>query len=163
MPESGEQRFVGVLYGLPSNYDHIMNVALYVPASVSEAFGVRGNVPVIGTADGVELTTTLVPVGGCHHRLFLNGAVRGAIGKGAGDSVEIQIRLDGSDRTPETPADLQEALAEDGALAVWEALAMSRRKELLVWLADAKREQTRAARISRVVQIAIEEGTPRLG
>ena len=162
MSELGEQRFVGVLHELPSNYVHIMNVALDVPAQVSEAFGVRGHVPVVGTADGAELTATLVPVGGGRHRLFLNSAVRGAIGKGAGDSVEIRIRLDRSDRTPETPPDLREALAGNGASAAWEALAPSRRKECLVWLADAKRDQTRAARMSRIVQTAIEEGTPRL-
>ena len=162
MSELGEHRFAGVLYELPSNYSHIMNVALDVPAAVSDALGLRGHVPVVGTADGVELTATLVPVGGGRHRLFLNGAVRGAIGKGAGDSVEIRIWLDRSDRTPETPPDLREALAEDRASAAWEALAPSRRKECLVWLADAKRGQTRAARIGRIVQAAVEEGTPRL-
>ena len=158
-----EQRFVGVLYELPSNYAHIMNVALDVPAAVSDAFGVRGYLPVAGTADGVELTATLVPVGGGGHRLFLNRTVRDAVGKRAGDSVEIRIRLDRRDRTPETPPDLYEALAEGGATAAWEALVPSRRKECLVWLADAKRDQTRAARIGRIVQAAIEEGTPRLG
>lgn len=163
MVASGEQGFVGVLYEVASNYSHIMNVALDVPAAVSDAFGVRGHVPVVGTADGVELIATLVPVGGGRHRLFLNGAIREAIGKGAGDSVEIRIRRDRSDRTPETPLDLREALAEGGATAGWEALAPSRRKELLVWLADAKREQTRANRVGRIVQSALEEGTRRLG
>ena len=162
MAEPGEHRFVGVLYELPSNYPHIMNVALDVPAAVSEAFGLRGHVPVVGTADGAELTATLVPVGGGRHRLFLNGNVRNAIGKGAGDSVEIGVHLDRSDRTPETPPDLQEALAGDGASAAWEALAPSRRKACLVWLADAKRDQTRADRIGRIVQTALTEGTPRL-
>ena len=153
---------MGVLHELPSNYLHIMNVALDVPAVVSDAFGLRGHVPVVGTVDGVELIATLVPVGGGRHRLFLNSAIRRAVGKGAGDQVEIRIRLDRSDRTPDTPPDLREALAEDGASAAWEALAPSRRKELLVWLADAKRDQTRAARIGRIVRTAVEEGTPRL-
>lgn len=162
MPESGQERFVGVLYELPSNYAHIMNVTLDVPASVSDAFGLRGHAPVVGTADSAELTATLVPVGGGRHRLFLNSAVRHAIGKGAGDSVEIRIRLDRRDRTPETPSDLLEALNDDGASAAWEALAPSRRKECLVWLADTKRERTRATRIDRIVRAAIEEGTPRL-
>ncbi|MYG99354.1 MAG: DUF1905 domain-containing protein [Acidimicrobiaceae bacterium] len=162
MAESGEHTFVGVLYELASNYAHIMNVALDVPVAVSEAFGLRGYVPVVGTADGMELAATLVPVGGGHHRLFLNSAVRSAIGKGAGDSVEVRIRLDRSNRTPETPPELQEALAEEGATTAWKALTPSRRKELLVWLADAKREQTRAGRIGRIVQTAIEQGVPRL-
>ena len=163
MTGSGEQGFVGVLYEVASNYAHIMNVALDVPASVSDAFGVRGHVPVVGTADGTDLIATLVPVGGGRHRLFLNSAIREAIGKGVGDSVEIRVRLDRSDRTPETPRDLEEALAEGGAAAAWDALAPSRRKELLVWLADAKRDQTRANRVGRIVQSALEEGTPRLG
>ncbi len=154
---------MGVLYEVASNYAHIMNVALDVPAAVSDAFGVRGHVPVVGSADGVELIATLVPVGGGGHRLFLNGAIREAIGKGAGDSVEIRIRLDRSDRTPETPRDLEEALAEGGAMAAWEALAPSRRKALLRWLADAKKEQTRANRVRRIVQSALDEGTRRLG
>lgn len=163
MSASREQGFVGVLYEVASNYVHIMNVALDVPASVSEAFGGRGHVPVVGTADGVELIATLVPVGGGRHRLFLDGTIREAIGKGAGDPVEIRVRLDRSDRTPETPRDLEEALAEGGATATWEALAPSRRKELLVWLADAKRDQTRANRVGRIVRSALEEGTRRLG
>ncbi|MCY4423243.1 MAG: YdeI/OmpD-associated family protein [Acidimicrobiaceae bacterium] len=158
--EAGELGFVGVLYELPSNYSHIMNVAVDVPGSVSEAFGMRGHVPVVGTADGAEFAATLVPVGGGRHRLFLNNAVRGAIDKGAGDSVEIRICVDRRDRTPETPPALKEALAEDGATAAWEALTPSRRKECLVWLADAKREQTRAARIGRIVRVAIEEALP---
>ncbi|MYJ75744.1 MAG: DUF1905 domain-containing protein [Gammaproteobacteria bacterium] len=162
MTEWGEHRFVGVLYELPSNYAHIMNVALDVPAAVSDAFGLRGHVPVVGTADGAELTATLVPVGGGRHRLFLNSVIRQAIGKGAGDSVEIRVRLDRGDRTPETPPELQEALAKGDATAAWEALTPSRRKELLVWLADARRDQTRAARIGRIVQTAVTEGTPRL-
>ncbi|MCY3650314.1 MAG: YdeI/OmpD-associated family protein [Acidimicrobiaceae bacterium] len=162
MPRVAEYRFVSVLYELPSNYPHIMNVALDVPADVSEAFGVRGHVPVVGTADGVELIATLVPVGGGRHRLFLNAAVRGAIGKGADDPVEIRIRLDRRDRTPETPPELQEALTEGDATAAWEALAPSRRKACLSWLADAKRDQTRAARVGRIVQIALTEGAPRL-
>ena len=162
MPDLVEHRFVGMLYELPSNYPHIMNVALDVPAQVSDAFGRRGHVPVVGTADGEDLVTTLVPVGGGRHRLFLNGAVRDATGKGVGDQVTIRIRLDPSDRTPATPADLQESLADGGAMAAWRALTPSRRKECLLWLADAKRDQTRAARIGRIVQTALTEGTPRL-
>ena len=106
MSDLGEHRFVGVLYELPSNYSHIMNVAVDVPERVSDAFGLRGHVPVVGAADGDNLVATLVPVGSGRHRLFLNGAVRDAIGKGVGDPVEIRIRLNRSDRTLETPADL---------------------------------------------------------
>ena len=162
MADTGELGFEGELYELASNYPHIMNVAMDVPASVSRAFGRRSHVPVVGTADGVTLTATLVPVGEGRHRLFLDGQVRSAIGKGPGDRVEIHVRLDTSDRMPELPADLEEALQAHDALAAWEALRPSRRKESLVVLADAKRAATRQKRITRIVQAAIEEGGPRL-
>ncbi len=162
MADTGELGFEGKLYELASNYPHIMNVAMDVPRRVSRAFGRRGYVPVVGTADGVSLTATLVPVGEGHHRLFLNGELRSAIGKGPGDRVEIRIRLDTSDRMPELPADLEEALQTNDALAGWEALRPSRRKESLVVLADAKRATTRQKRIARIVQAAIDEGGPRL-
>ena len=158
MADTGEQCFEGELYELASNYPHIMNVAMDVPASVTGAFGRRSHVPVAGTADGFPLKATLVPVGGGRHRLFLNGQVRSGIGKGPGDQVEIRVRLDTSDRMPELPTDLEEALQARDALAAWEALRPSRRKESLVVLADAKRAATRQKRITRIVQAAIDEG-----
>ncbi len=162
MADPGELGFDGELYELASNYPHIINVAMDVPASVSGAFGRRSHVPVVGTADGVPLTATLVPVGEGRHRLFLNRQVRRAIGKGPGDRVEIRVRLDTSDRMPEMPADLEKALQAHHALAAWEALRPSRRKESLVVLADAKRATTRQKRITRIVQAALDEGGPRL-
>ncbi len=162
MVDTGELGFEGELYELASNYAHIMNVAMDVPASVSRAFGRRNYVPVVGTADDAPLTATLVPAGEGRHRLFLNGQVRSAIGKGPGDRVEIHVRLDTSDRMPELPADLEEALQAQDALAAWEALRPSRRKESLVALADASRATTRQKRITRIVQAALDEGGPRL-
>ena len=162
MADTGELGFEGELCELASNYPHIIKVAMDVPASVSGAFGRRSHVPVVGTADGVPLTATLVPVGEGRHRLFLNGQVRSAIGKGPGDRVEIRVRLDTRDRMPELPADLEVALQAQDALAAWEALRPSRRKESLVVLADAKRATTRQKRITRIVQAAIDEGGPRL-
>jgi len=42
-----EHRFEGVLYELPSNYPHIMNVAMDVPKRVSDAFAARGQASMI--------------------------------------------------------------------------------------------------------------------
>ena len=156
-----EQAFEGELYELPSNYPHIMNVAMDVPESVSRFFARRGPIPVTGTADDVPLSATLVPRGGHRHRLYLNGETRDAIGKGPGDRVSIRVRFDPSDRMPTLPVDLEAALRERDALAGWQALRPSQRKEYLVVLADAKRSATRARRIARIVQAAIDEGTTR--
>ncbi len=76
--------------------------------------------------------------------------------------MRINVRLNTSDRMPELPADLEEALQAHDALAAWKALRPSRRKESLVVLADAKRATTRQKRITRILQAALEEGGPRL-
>ena len=162
MAGAGKQSFEAVLYELPSNYAHISNVAMDVPKRVSEAFGQRGYVPIVGTVNGCTLAATLVPVGEGRHRLFLNGDIRTAIGKGSGDSVQVRVRFDPHDRTPEMPPDLEMALRNSDALAAWKTLNPSRRKECLVVLADAKRLTTREKRIAGIVRVALDEGLPRL-
>lgn len=162
MGDGDSHQFDSVLHEVPSNYPHIKNVALDVPAQISEVFGTRGHVPVEGSVDGVDLIATLVPSGGGRHRLFLNGEIRREIGKGPGDSVTIEVRFDPSDRMPELPNDLAAALADGDALQAWEALPRSRRKEFLVVLADSKRERTRRSRIDRIVAETVDEGTRRL-
>ncbi|MDH3227971.1 MAG: DUF1905 domain-containing protein [Thermoleophilia bacterium] len=112
-------------------------------------------------ADGAEFTATLVPIGGVRHRPFLDALVREAIGKSPGDSVEIRARFDPSDRMPELPASLLDALRDCDALDAWRALRPPRRKECLPVLADAKREQTRRRRIARIAQAALGEASSR--
>lgn len=55
----------------------------------------------------------------------------------------------------ELPADLREALAADaGAKRHFDAFPPSARKGILTWIADAKREETRARRIAETVRLA---------
>ena len=59
------------------------------------------------------------------------------------------------------PADLTEALvAKPGAQEGFGGLAESERKQLLYWIATAKRPQTRARRIAETVDAAIEGRMP---
>lgn len=162
MPDKNRQSFEGVLYEIPSNYAHINNVAMDVPEHVSKSFGIQGNIPVSGTADTAPIISTLVPTGGGRHRLFLNADVRAAIGKGPGDQVHITVVFDPKDRTPELPGDLESALRDNDAWEAWEALRPSRRKGTLVYLADAKRPETRAKRIDQIVHAAKQEGASRI-
>ncbi|RKP54282.1 hypothetical protein D7Z26_13020 [Cohnella endophytica] len=53
----------------------------------------------------------------------------------------------------ETPADLRAALAEHpAAAAFFEGLAPSHRKEYIVWIIEAKREETRSSRILKAIE-----------
>jgi uncharacterized protein YbdZ (MbtH family) len=54
------------------------------------------------------------------------------------------------------PPYLQEALAaEPAAMAVYEKLAWSHRKEYIVWILSAKQEQTRANRIAKMIEMLL--------
>ena len=60
-------------------------------------------------------------------------------------------------RTPkpeaEVPAMLAEALAnDDAAAAKWDAFSPSCRREYCEWVAEAKRDETRATRVARTIE-----------
>lgn len=123
-----------------------------VPTDVSVAFGIGGHVPVAGRVNDASFQGTLVPVGGARHRLLLNAAVRERAGIDIGDVIEISIAPDPSNRVPPIPDDFAAALdAVDTARDRFEQWPPSHRREILIWIADAVKAETRARRIARAL------------
>jgi len=122
-----------------------------VPFDVKAAFG-SGRPPVLGTFDGHPYRGSIASMKG-HWVLGIPKAVREAIGKDVGDRVEVTVVADETTRTVDVPPDLARALAgAPRARAFFEGLSFTARKEYARWIAEAKREDTRARRLKEAME-----------
>jgi hypothetical protein len=124
-----------------------------IPFDVERAFG-KKRVPVRASIEGEPYRGVLVRMGGPDHILIVLKQIRERIGKQAGAEVEVTVEEDLEPRVVEVPPDLRAALAgRPEALGFFESLAYTHRKEYVSWIEEAKREQTRADRIARAVEM----------
>ncbi len=129
-----------------------INPCVDVPKKVSKAFGQRGYVPVTGTLNGHQIRATLAPKGGGEHRLYLNGEMRKQAEVDVGARVVLSLEIDTKSREIAVPTDLEHALKRKrGTFKSFAALVSSKRKEILVWVLDAKTPETRKRRIEQAV------------
>jgi bifunctional DNA-binding transcriptional regulator/antitoxin component of YhaV-PrlF toxin-antitoxin module len=126
---------------------------VYFPYNVEEEFGTKGRVPVKATFDGVPYAGSLVKYGSPQHMLGLLKGIREQIGKGPGDMVEVTIQKDHDERTVEVPADLERLLKKEKLTGVFDKLSYTHRKEYCRWITEAKREETRANRLAKTVEL----------
>ena len=131
-----------------------------VPNDVLAEFGAVGRFRVIGTLNGVELNSSTMPIGAGRVCLGIHKATRHAAAVNIGDQVELEIQLDSRPRTLHIPDDLAAALAGDApAAAAFERLSFSHRREYVEWVAAAKRDDTRARRITKTLERLTSEMT----
>ena len=86
--------------------------------------------------------------------LGLSREVRTGAGVDAEQTVDVHLELDREERVVEVPAALAEALAgDDEAKSVYDGLAYTHRKEFSRWIDEAKREETRAKRVTKTLEM----------
>ncbi|MBN9175904.1 MAG: DUF1905 domain-containing protein [Microbacterium sp.] len=136
---------------------------------------VRTTLPKNGPATAIELTdaqveelgggkraAVVVRIGAREARLRLgvmggknligmSKAARAELGVEIGDTVEASIEVDAAEREITVPDDLAAALDAAGVRAAFDALAPSRRKEVVRGVAEAKQAATRERRIAAAV------------
>jgi Bacteriocin-protection, YdeI or OmpD-Associated/Domain of unknown function (DUF1905) len=122
-----------------------------VPAEVITALGGGGRIPVRATFDGIAYRGSIVSMGGGKCLGLLKG-IRDELDKGPGDSVVVTVARDEAERTVEVPDDLAAALDDAGARAAFDKLSYSHRREHVNAINEAKRPETRARRIARVIE-----------
>jgi hypothetical protein len=115
--------------------------------------------PVQATINGYTWAGRVSRMGG-EFLLGLRREVREAAGVEAGDEVTVTVALDQAPREVEVPAALADALAAAAdAKARFDGLAFTHRKEFARWIAEAKKEDTRARRVEQAIQMLREGKT----
>ena len=123
-----------------------------VPDDVVAALGPGSRPPVTVTVGGHSYRTTVARMGG-RFLVPLSAENRTAAGVAAGDQVDVGIEPDTGPREVEVPADLTEALAkDDAARATFDGLSYTHRKEWVRWVEEAKKADTRRARLAKTVE-----------
>ena len=113
------------------------------------------------TVNGVSVPARVARMGG-ENLLGLSKKLRADLGVEIGQRLDVTIAADLQPRTVELPEALAAALAADpAAKAAFDVLAPSHRKEFARWVEDAKREETRRARVEQSLQLVREGRTRR--
>lgn len=124
-----------------------------IPFDVERVFGKR-RVKVKATLGGEPYQGSLVRMGGDCHILGVRKDIRAKLGKSIGDEIEVVLTEDVAQRVVTVPADLQQALNRDPAAGErFQQLSYTHRKEQVDWITNAKRAETRQARISRTLHL----------
>jgi hypothetical protein len=127
-----------------------------VPGDPKAEFG-GARAPVAGTVNGTPFRGRLMVYAGVTYLGFRKEIRDAAGGIEQGDEVELVIERDDAPREVDVPAALASALEEDPeAKGVFDSLAFTHRKEYAQWIAEAKREETRARRVERALAMLRE-------
>lgn len=123
------------------------------PYDVEKEFGKKGQVKVKAWFDGFLYRGSLVKMGSPCHWIGLNKEVRKNIGKEPGEIVHVKIMEDKEKRVVEIPFILQTELDKFPEVkAKFEKYSYSHKKEYVVYLLDAKKEETRNRRLQKIME-----------
>lgn len=128
---------------------------LQVPDEVVVALGSGKRPPVVVTVGGHTYRSTVAPMGGASW-IPLAAEHREAAGLTAGDEVTVEVGLDTAPREVTLPEDLAAAF-DDPVRAFFDGLAPSHRKEWVRWVEEARKPETRQARVEKTVA-SLREG-----
>jgi len=122
-----------------------------IPPDVTVALGGLKQMRVTGTLNGASFRSSTMPYRGAFY-LGVHKATRQAAGVDIGDEVELILVRDDSPRVLELAPELEAALAREPELkARFDGLSFSRRRELADPIKEARKPETRDARLERAL------------
>ena len=126
--------------------------AIALPFDVEKAYGSRGRVAVRGTLNDFAFRSSVFPMGGGCHWLVVNRQMREGAKIKAGEMISVMMQRDDEPRVITPPEDFARALkANKAAMAAWDKLSYTHRKEYAKAIEEAKKPETRARRIEKAI------------
>jgi hypothetical protein len=128
------------------------NVGIIVPEEVVAELGAGKRPLVKVTINGSYTFVYTIAVMGGRNMIGFSSAHRAASGLKGGDEVEVELRLETAPREVEMPPELRAALADDPvAAAAFDKLSFTYRKEHARAISEAKADDTRQRRLSKIL------------
>jgi hypothetical protein len=125
--------------------------AARIPPVLGSQLGGLKQMRVTGSLNGTPIRTSTMPYRGGLY-VGIHKASREAAGVEIGDEVQLELTRDDSPRVLEIPAELKAAFAAEPALRErFDALSFSRRRDLAAPISEAKKPETRAARLEKAL------------
>ena len=124
------------------------------PYDVKECFGKNGIIKVLATFNGYKYRGILANMGTDCHIIGITKAIRGEIGKGPGDEIEVTVKEDNESRLEEIPSILQEAFNNNiEAKNFFNTLTDSQKNKFIKFITSAKKEETKKSRLEKVIEM----------
>jgi len=122
-----------------------------VPPDVIERLGAKGRIAVRATFNGVPYRGSIMRMGGVTMLGVTKGIMQQA-GADVGDTLEVVVENDDTPRSVDLPAELAAAFARNTTMRrTWDALSYTARKEHAASIESAKKPETRARRVEKVL------------
>jgi hypothetical protein len=128
-----------------------------VPFDVEKEFGSK-RPKVKALIEGIPYRGILTRMGAERHILGIRKDIREQIGKTFGDEINVTVEPDMEPRAVEIPADLLKELKKDQEVKTFfDKLSYTHQKEYVTWIAEAKKEETRARRVAQTIEMLKKE------
>lgn len=135
------------------------NTGIEVPEEILVALGRGRRVKVVATVNGYAYRTSVAPAMGKILMPF-SSEHRAASGLSGGEAIEVEIVPDDALREVEVPVDLAAALdAAPEAAAFFAGLSYTNRRLYVLWVEEAKKPETRSARVAKATEMLSERRT----
>lgn len=145
MPD-GELRFRAVIEAARGG-----GAVALIPGDVAAALGGLRQLRVLGSVAGTSFRSSTMPYRGALY-LGVHKATREAAGLSIGEEAEFALVRDTSPRILELAPELEAAFTDAPELRErFDALSFSRRRDLAAPISEAKRPETRAARLAKAL------------